>query len=149
LRNPEESEGLPRDPDVRGTDEGLSLSGTTGDEVAEPTSGKVADEICRNIQAIQRDSYGGGAERIQAHVLDDTVVVLLDGLELLPNEEFLIEHDREDVVNTVREQFQEAIGATFSAAVERSTGRRVIGFASHVTLQEPRFAVEIFRLEPH
>jgi hypothetical protein len=24
----------------------------------------------------------------------------------------------------------------------------VIGFASHVTLEEPRFALEVFRLEP-
>lgn len=54
------------------------------------------------------------------HVLDDTVVVLL----------------------------QKAIEPTFRAAVERATGRRVIGFASHIQLEEPRFMAEIFRLEP-
>jgi hypothetical protein len=51
-------------------------------------------------------------------------------------------------VRELREQFQQAIGSTFSAAVERATGRRVIGFASHAQLDEPRFSVEIFRLEP-
>ena len=40
-----------------------------------------------------------------------------------------------------------AIPPTFHAAVERATGRRVIGFASHVQLEEPRFMAEIFRLE--
>jgi hypothetical protein len=32
--------------------------------------------------------------------------------------------------------------------VERATGRQVIGFASHIQLEEPRFMAEIFRLEP-
>jgi uncharacterized protein YbcI len=77
------------------------------------------------------------------------VIVLLDGLELLPNEEFLISQGQEEVVATVRTQFQQAIGPTFRAAVERATGRRVIGFASHVQVEDPRFMVEIFRLEPH
>ena len=30
--------------------------------------------------------------------------------------------------------------------MERATGRRVIGFASHVQVEEPRFMAEIFRL---
>jgi uncharacterized protein YbcI len=75
--------------------------------------------------------------------------VILDEIELLPNEEFLIDNGHEDAVASVRDQFQSAIASTFKAAVERSTGRRVVGFASHVSLVEPRFAVEIFRLEPH
>jgi uncharacterized protein YbcI len=108
----------------------------------------VADAVCRDVLAIQRDSYGRGAENAKAHVLDDTVIVILEGLELLPNEEFMIGRGQATAVRELREHFQQAIGSTFSAAVERATGRRVIGFASHVQLDEPRFAVEIFRLEP-
>ena len=118
------------------------------DEVAGPTTEQVADEICRDFLAIHQDSYGRAADSASAHVLGDTVIVLIDGLELLPNEEFLIGEGRGDVVGSVRTQFQEAIGPTFSAAVERATGRRVIGFASHVQIEEPRFMCEIFRLEP-
>ncbi|HEX3263096.1 MAG TPA: Na-translocating system protein MpsC family protein [Solirubrobacterales bacterium] len=113
-----------------------------------PTQEAVADAVCRDILAIQRDSYGGGAEHAKAHVLDDTVIVILDELELLPNEEFMIGRGRADAVRELREHFQQAIESTFRAAVERATGRRVIGFASHVQLDEPRFAVEVFRLEP-
>jgi uncharacterized protein YbcI len=115
---------------------------------AEPTGPEVTDAICADILAIHRNSYGRGAERVQAHVLDDTVVVLLDGLELLPNEEFLIEHDRVEPVTNLRELFHKAIEPTFRAAVERATGRRVVGFTSHFEFSEPPFAVEIFRLEP-
>jgi uncharacterized protein YbcI len=117
-------------------------------EVAGPTDEKIADEICRDLLAIHRDSYGRTAASAEAHVLNDTVIVLLDGLELLPNEEFLISEGHEEAVADLRIQFQKAIEPTFRAAVERATGRRVIGFASHVQLEEPRFTAEIFRLEP-
>ena len=59
-------------------------------EVAGPTTEEVADEIARDLLAIHHDSYGRPAASAEAHVLGDTVIVLLDGLELLPNEEFLI-----------------------------------------------------------
>jgi len=135
VQDPERGPG-PADPDPQ------------TEEATVPDDREVADSICRDILAIQRDSYGRGAEDATAHVLGDTVIVLIDGLELLPNEEFLIGEGRGDVVGSVRTQFQEAIGPTFSAAVERATGRRVIGFASHVQIEEPRFMCEIFRLEP-
>ncbi len=109
---------------------------------------RVAEAICRDILTIQRDSYGRAAESAKAHVLDDTVIVILDGLELLPNEEFMIARGQADSVRELRESFQRAIESTFRAAVERATGRRVVGFASHIQLEEPRFALEIFRLEP-
>ncbi len=118
-------------------------------KLAGPSAEQVADEIRRDLLAIHRDSYGRAAEKARAYVLDDTVIVLLDGLQLLPNEEFLVSQGQEEVVATVRKQFQQAIAPTFRAAVERATGRRVIGFASHVQVEEPRFMVEIFRLEPH
>lgn len=115
--------------------------------VAGPTAQEIADEICRDLLAIHRESYGGSVESAEAHLLGDTVIVLLDGLELLPNEEFLISEGHEEAVANVRTQFQKAIEPTFRAAVERATGRRVIGFTSHVQLEEPRFMAEIFRLE--
>jgi uncharacterized protein YbcI len=117
-------------------------------EVLGPTPEAVADEICRDLMAIHRDSYGRTAANARAYVLDDTVIVLLDGLELLPNEEFLISEGQEEAVASIRTQYQQAIAPTFRAAVERATGRRVVGFASHISLEEPRFMAEIFRLEP-
>jgi uncharacterized protein YbcI len=126
----------PRDPDPR-----------SEAFVASPEA--VARSIARDLTAIHRDSYGGSAREAQAHVIGDTVVVILDDLELLPNEEFLIEQGRSDAVGDLRSSFQQAIAPTFRAAVERATGRRVVTFASHTQLdEEPRFALEVFRLEP-
>ncbi|HMC07494.1 MAG TPA: Na-translocating system protein MpsC family protein [Solirubrobacterales bacterium] len=133
----------------RGPREGPDDPDPPEDEVARPTAAEVSEAIRRDILAIHRDSYGRGADRIEAHVLDDTVFVILDGIELLPNEEFLIESGRGEAVVGLRRHFQEAIETTFRAAVERATGRRVRGFASLVELDDaPPFVVEIFRLEP-
>jgi uncharacterized protein YbcI len=118
-------------------------------EDVQPTRDQVAEEICRDILAIHHDSYGRGADGVQAHVLDDTVIVLLDGIELLPNEEFMIRNGRVDAVVDLRSQFQKAIEPTFRAAVERATGRRVVGFASQANFDGERpFALEVFRLHP-
>ena len=120
-----------------------------GETVEPPTDRQVTEAIAEQLLSIHRDSYGRAAERAVSQLIDhDTLIVLLDGLELLPNEEFLVRNGAEDAVAEMRTKYQKAIEPTFRAAVERATGRRVIGSASHVTLEGPRFALEVFRLEP-
>ena len=75
------------------------------------------------------------------------MIVVLDGLQLLPNEKFLVENGKQDTVMQVRTQYQHAIRSSFSAAIERATGRTVIGFASTTSLEEPRFMARSSRLE--
>jgi len=111
-----------------------------------PSVAAMEEEIAREILAIQLDSYGSGAASVRAHLLDDLVVVVLNGLELQPNEEFMVAKGQGSAVITLRSEFQQAIGASFKAVIERSTGRRVVGFVSQQQVHEPRFAVEIFRL---
>lgn len=75
------------------------------------------------------------------------MIVVLDGLRLLPSEQLLVENGKHDTVMQVRSQYEHAIRSTFSAAIERATGRTVIGFASTTSIEEPRFMAEVFRLE--
>jgi uncharacterized protein YbcI len=103
--------------------------------------------LSEEILRIHHESYGRGAARARAYILDDDVICFLDEIELLPNEEFLVDNGYADTVIGVRSKFQQAIETTFRAAVERATGRRVIGFASHTNL-EANFACEMFRLAP-
>jgi uncharacterized protein YbcI len=78
---------------------------------------------------------------------EDLIVVLLRGLHLQPNERYLVENGRVEVVVAVRDQFQQAIGPHFTAIVERATGRMVTWFTSHLQVDEEPYAVEVFRLE--
>ena len=108
---------------------------------------EVEEEIGREILGILEESYGKGAARAKAFVNDDWAVVVLDDLELLPNEQFMVDRGEHDAVAHVRTMYQRAIQGTFSAAIERATGRRVIGFASATSVEEPRFMAETFKLE--
>jgi uncharacterized protein YbcI len=119
-----------------------------GPRFQEPTDRQVAAEIGEELLRIHHESYGQGAETVQTHFVGDTVIVVMDGLQLLPAEDLLVHNGMDDAVAVVRSQYQKAIEPTFRAAVERSAGRRVVAFSSHVHLHEPRFAVEIFRLAP-
>ena len=112
-----------------------------------PTQAEVDEEIGREILKILEESYGRGAASAHAVVTDSWVIVVLDGLELLPNEEFLVSKGERDAVEHVRAQYQHAVQGTFRAAIERATGRRVIGFSSSTSVEEPRFMAEVFKLE--
>src|SRR3954454_13779367 len=103
--------------------------------------------LAEELLKIHRETYGKGASRTDAYMMGDAVVCFLDDLELLPNEEFMVEREMGDAVLDIRERYQEAVGATFIAAVERATGRRVTSFLSKMNLH-PHFVVEIFRLGP-
>ena len=112
-----------------------------------PSQQQVRDEIAREILRIYEESYGTGAARAETLVSEGWVIVVLDGLRLLPSEQLLVENGKQDTVMQVRSQYEHAIRSTFSAAIERATGRTVIGFASATSIEEPRFMAEVFRLE--
>ena len=112
-----------------------------------PTRKEVRDEVAREILRIYEESYGTGAANAETLVADHWVIVVLDGLELLPNEKFLVDNGQQETVMEVRTRYQHAIRSSFSAAIERATGRTVVGFASTTSIEEPRFMAEVFKLE--
>jgi uncharacterized protein YbcI len=126
---------------------GKEHSDVDSGEHSSPSVEAIEAEISREVLAIHIESYSRAPANVRAHVLDDLVIVLLDGLELQPSEEFLITKGHPETVTAVRNQFQQAISASFKSAVERATGRRVVAFTSQQHVNEPRFAVEVFRLE--
>jgi uncharacterized protein YbcI len=113
-----------------------------------PSEQRIADSVADQLLQIHHESYGRAARSVKSHLIDDTLIVLFDGLELLPNEEFLVNNGQAETVEHVRSRYQKAIEPTFRAAVERATGRRVRAFSSHVELGEDPFIAEIFRLAP-
>jgi uncharacterized protein YbcI len=118
-----------------------------GESREPPSEQEVQDEVSREILRIHEESYGKGASAAHSYLGNGYVVVVLDDPELLPNEKFLVENGKHDTVVHVRTQYQHAIQASFRAAVERATGRKVIGFASMTNFDDHPFVAEIFKLE--
>lgn len=110
-----------------------------------PDPGDLASTISKEMVRIHTESYGQGATSARTYVLEDVVLSVID-IELLPGEKVLVESGRQELVQQVRHAFQEAIGASFKAAVERTTGRTVIAFVSDTHI-DPHFTVELFRLD--
>src|SRR5205814_8526684 len=63
-----------------------------------PTDVQVHDGIAQGILNILEESYGRGAGSARAFISDEWVVVVLDDLELLPNEQFLVDQGEHDAV---------------------------------------------------
>lgn len=112
-----------------------------------PQIEQIERELAAELLRIHQEAYGRGAGASRVHYLQDTIICLMDDLELLPNEEFLIKEGHGDGVVEVRSRYQQAIEATYRAAVERATGRRVISFTSSTKL-DPNWLIEVFRLAP-
>ena len=78
-------------------------------------------------------------------ILDGDIVLVVIDSDATASEQTLITAGRGDAVVSTREAFQEAIAPTFTAIVERATGRQVTSFSSRMSL-EPMYAIELFRL---
>jgi uncharacterized protein YbcI len=102
----------------------------------------IADELIR----VHEESYGAGATSIEVHLVDDSVMAVID-VELTPAERTLIGAGKHEAVKLTREAFQQAIAPTFTAIVEHATGRRVVSFLSIMNV-EPLYSLEFFRLAP-
>jgi uncharacterized protein YbcI len=111
-----------------------------------PTAKMVKREIAREIVQVHEDSYGKNAGNVEVSLHTSFIAVMLE-IELTRVEETLIANGNAASVKASRETFQLAISDTFSAVVERATGRRVVGYASRAVLDESApWAIEIFRL---
>ena len=117
-----------------------------GPEESAPSAEQVREEIAREILRVHEEAYGTGATGMDVHLSEDVVLIVID-VELTAAERTLISASHEEAVKGTREAFQDAIAPTFTAIVERATGRRVRSFLSAMNV-EPLYSVEFFRLEP-
>jgi uncharacterized protein YbcI len=111
-----------------------------------PTALSVRQEIARELEQVQEDTYGETECHVDVSLHETFVAVIMD-LRLSLAEEALVDSGNAASVKVSRDAFQLALASTFSAIVERATGRRVVGFASHAVVDEgPAWAMDVFRL---
>lgn len=115
-------------------------------EAGEVEAEAAREEIRREILKVHEEAYGSGAWNMDVHILEDTVLLLID-VDLSRSEQTLVQADQSDAVKQMREAFQVAIEPTFTAIIERATGRRVRSFHSAMSM-EPVYSIELFRLDP-
>ena len=106
--------------------------------------GLLAD-ISNAMVGLKKEFYGKGPTKAKTYVNDNYVFCVMQG-GLTKNEATLLAAGEHDLVRQYRLKFQEAMAAPTTEAIERLTGRRVIGYHSQIVF-EPEHAFEIFVLD--
>jgi uncharacterized protein YbcI len=108
--------------------------------------GKMLLGITNSIVGLHREFYGRGATRGRTIMQENYVVCFLEDI-YTKAERTLIDAGSFEEVQRSRHAFQNTLEARFSSAVEKETGRSVLGFLSQVS-KDPDYAVEAFVLAP-
>lgn len=103
-------------------------------------------EITQDLVRLHGEYYGKGPTRARTHLVDDTVMSILEG-GFTTVEAKLIAEGKSEAVHDMRRSFQIAMEERFRAVVQKATGRNVIAYMSQIHT-DPDLAVELFVLEP-
>ena len=108
--------------------------------------GAPARDISREIVSLHKRYFGRGPVHIRTHVLDDCVLVLMEGGHA-PHERTLAENGHGDRVQRMRSAIHKSLRAAYADAVEQRTGRRVVGFMCD-SQSDPSLECQVYVLEP-
>ncbi len=105
----------------------------------------VRSEISNAMVGLKKEFYGRGPTKAKTFLNDNYVFCVMEG-GLTRNEETLVGRGHEDLVRHYRLRFQEAMENPTVEAVQRITGRAVIGYHSQIVFN-PERSFEIFVLD--
>jgi uncharacterized protein YbcI len=117
-----------------------------GGSMPDEPDGSVRAALANAMVGMKKQFYGRGPTAAKAWILDDYVLVALEG-GLTRNEETLLADGKEDLVRSYRLSFQETMTDVLTSAVTEITGRRVVTYHSQIVF-DPTRTFEIFVLEP-
>jgi uncharacterized protein YbcI len=103
-------------------------------------------QISTGLVQLHSRYYGKGPTKAKTHLMDDTVICILQG-GFTTVERTMIDTGQSEPVYAMRHTFQEVMEDEFRGLVEEATGRKVIAYMSTVHV-DPDLAVEFFVLEP-
>src|SRR2546423_11202557 len=93
------------------------------------TQGEIEAAICEGISRFEQDYMGRGPKDISAHLIDDLVVVRLQGV-LTAAEQHLVQtlpaEKGRDLLKQVRTQLIETARSVLQATIEEITGAKVV-----------------------
>jgi uncharacterized protein YbcI len=108
-------------------------------------SGGMRAALSNAMVVMKKEFYGKGPVSAKTYINDNYVLCVLEG-GLTRNERTLLEVGDEALVREYRLRFQDAMRKTTTDAVEKITGRKVVGYHSQIVF-EPDVGFEIFVLD--
>lgn len=108
-------------------------------------SGETLAAISNEMVRLKAQYFGKGAVEAKSYLNDNFLFCVLKG-GLTKVEHTLLQANRYELVREVRLTFQNEMEEKFREAVERLTGRKVVGYQSQIIF-DPDYGIEIFILE--
>jgi uncharacterized protein YbcI len=105
----------------------------------------VQAEISNAMVGLKKEFYGKGPTKAKTFLNDNYIFCVMEG-GLTRNEQTLVDRGHKDLVRNYRLRFQEVMEDPTVEAVQRITGRGVIGYHSQIVF-DPERAFEIFVLD--
>lgn len=97
------------------------------------TQGQVQDAITKQINSLYKELLGTGPKNVKTYVVEDMVIVRIDG-RLLPIEQRLLEGKGGiKIVKDIRKALHEATTEKFSKIIEEISSKKVISSHSDVS----------------
>jgi len=110
-----------------------------------PARNELAASISNVVVKLTSEYTGRGPTMARTYINDDLITVVLRDT-LTKGEQSLVRDGKEDVVMTMRLQFQVSMRRDLVSAIEQLTGRKVLAFLSSNHMQ-PDIAIESFVME--
>jgi uncharacterized protein YbcI len=104
-------------------------------------------DISRAMVRLYKEQFGRGPESVSTHYSGPDVIVSILANSLTPVERSMRDMGEQQRLRDIRGMFQHATEPQFREAVERITGRRVIGFMSGIDVEHD-LSSEVFTLQP-
>jgi len=101
--------------------------------------------ITNVVVGLKKEFYGKGPTKARTFINENYVFCVMAG-GLTRNEQTLLAHGEHDLVRAYRLRFQEVMAEPTTRAIERVTGRTVIGYHSQIVF-DPEHTFEIFVLD--
>ena len=107
--------------------------------------GELRAAISNAMVALKKQYYGKGPTKAKTYLNENYVFCVLEG-GLTRNEETLLEAGEAELVRAYRLRFQAVMSKPTTDAIEKLTGRRVLGYHSQIVFA-PERGFEIFVLD--
>ena len=104
----------------------------------------VQAKISNAMVGLKKEFYGKGPTKAKTFLNDNYIFCVMEG-GLTRNEQTLVDRGHKDLVRNYRLRFQEVMEDPTVEAVQRITGRGVIGYHSQIVF-DPERAFDIFVL---
>ncbi|MGG6264032.1 DUF2294 domain-containing protein [Leptolyngbya sp. AN03gr2] len=102
-----------------------------------PTRGQLERTLSQRVQAFYRTQLGHQPSRVQCHIADGKVIIVLEDSITKP-EQLLLETGQEDLAEKVHNDLDKALHPQLQAMIEEIVGVKVIDILSDATFDTGR-----------